>query len=249
MNKKNFSTVILLCLLPLVSLAAEKPVEWEGINFLERDLNYVKGADLSLLPDFEKSAEIRTIMKDFDPSGSVELLYRMPRLEKGTDDQMLYILNQVSRISTMKGLEYFSGSRRDMYIYLEEAAAVDKKGSEEAVEDPRFSALPSSPELLTVYQKDSTFGKTWYDVSLEATDKAIRLSMINTSTMRYKFFPVLRKNRLRIEMVIIPREDDLLFYGLASFKLGNTFGIEIDLDESFDHRMSALQVWFNNQVY
>ncbi len=253
MNKKMASYRIFLCLLLIfvssLPLAAEKPEEWDGINYLERTLSYTESSDLSLIPDFERTREIRDYVKEFDPSGSVELLYRMPLPSYSGEDLMLYILNRISRISTMEGLEYFSGSRQRMYPYLEKAFVVEKKGREEAVEDPQFSRLPGKPESFTVYQRDTTFGDTWYDVTMEYTGSAIRLSMVNVTTMRYKLFPVLRKERLHIEMIIIPREEDLIFYGLASFKLGNTFGIEIDLDESFDHRMSALQVWFNNQVY
>jgi len=234
---------------PLTLVSAEKPEEWNGINFLERQLNYVESGEISLLPDFELSGDIQKEIRNFDPSGCVELLYRMPRLEGHEDEQMLYILNRVSRISTMEGIKYYSGSRQAMYPYLEKAAVVEKRKSEKKVGDPFFDSLPDRPHTITVYQRDTTFGNTWYDVDLETTPSAIRLSMINNTTMRYKMFPVLRKGRLHIELIIIPREDDLLFYGLAAFKIGNTFGIDISLDQSFDHRMSALQVWFDKQVY
>ncbi len=254
MNKNRISIfflkVFLLFLCPFSLFAKKpKPPEWDGANYLERELNYVERPELSLLPDFELSRQIRENLVDFDPSGTVEILYRMPKLETHEDNQMLYILNRMSRISTMEGIEYYSGSRKMMYPYLEEAFVAEMRKSETAVDDPHFDTLPREPRKITVYQNDTTFGKAWYDVYLETTGSAIRLSMTNTTTMRYKMFPVMRAERLHIEMIIIPREDDLLFYGLASFKLGNTFGIELKLDESFDHRMSALQVWFNNQVY
>jgi len=229
--------------------SSDLPSEREGINFLERELNYVESPEISLLPDFEQSGEILTALKDFDPSGSVELLYRMPLPETNGEDLMLHILQSISEVSSLEGILYFSGSRRVMYPYLEEAFPVEKKRSKNKIDDPVFSSLPTEPTTLSVYQKDTTFGKAWYDVTYQVTGSAIRLSMVNTTTMRYKMFPVLRDHRLNIELIIIPREDDLLFYGLAAFKLGNTFGIEIDLDESFDHRMSALQIWFSNQTY
>ncbi|MBN2856778.1 MAG: hypothetical protein JXN63_00095, partial [Candidatus Delongbacteria bacterium] len=99
------------------------------------------------------------------------------------------------------------------------------------------------------YQKDTTFGKAWYDVVISASPSVLKLSMINTTTITYKLFPVLSKEKLNIELIVIPREKDLLFYGLAAFKLGNTFGIDLKLDESFDHRMSALQTWFSSLNY
>ena len=247
LNNALFTFFVLISL--AFPLSAKKPEEWDGIHFIERRLNYVESPELSLIPGFEQENEVRKILKHFNPSGTVELLYRMPLPVYQGDDMMLHILNRISRISTMEGIEYYSGSRKSMYPYLEKAAVVEDKKSETPIADLQFDSLPSKPGEFIIYQRDTTFGDTWYDVEMEYTGSAIRLSMTNTTTMWYKVFPVLRKDRLHIEMIIVPLKDELLFYGLAAFKLGNTFGFEIPLDESFDHRMSALQVWFYNQVY
>ncbi len=224
--------------------------EREGVNFIERELNYSEeSTELTLLPPVMEQALIEKDLRSFEPSGVVELMYRMPLPDVAPEDMMLHILQSISRISTMEGIKYWSGSRREMYPYLEEAYAVEERKSSKPVDDPVFASLPEGPRTISIFQKDTTFGKAWYDVTFTVSDEAIRLSMVNTTTIRYKLFPVLRDERLHIEMVIIPGEDELLFYSMAAFKLGQTFGIELRLDQSFDHRISALQTWFSNQTY
>ena len=243
-----FSVVFFLLLVSTVS--AKKPPERKGINYTERELSFIEdSADLTLLPDFDDSRDVKRNLKDFDPSGVVELLYTMPLPETGGQDMMLYILQHVAKISTMEGIEYYSGSRKAMYPYLEKNYVVATRRGTKKVDDPVFKTLPSEPVSLYVFQDDTTFSKAWYDVVYKVTDDAIHLSLTNTSVIRYKMFPVMREGNLKIDLIVIPRDDDLLFYGSAAFKIGRTFGIDLKLDQSFDHRMSALQVWFANQCY
>lgn len=250
---KSTKTIVLLIvfsLLAVSAVSAKKPPERKGVNYSERELNYIEeSADVSLLPDFEGSADLRSKLKDFDPSGVVELLYTMPLPDTKGQDMMLYILQHVAKISTMEGIEYYSGSRKAMYPYLEKNYVVATRRGTKKVDDPVFHTLPDEPVNLYVFQDDTTFSKAWYDVSYEVTGDAIHLSLTNTSVIRYKMFPVMREGRLKIDLIVIPRENDLLFYGSAAFKIGSTFGIDLKLDKSFDHRMSALQVWFSNQCY
>ena len=99
-----------------------KPPERKGINYLERDLNFVEeSSELSLLPDFEGRSALLRDLKKFKPSGVVELLYTMPLPEIGERDLMLHILQSISAVSTLEGIVYYSGSRKQKYPYLEEA--------------------------------------------------------------------------------------------------------------------------------
>jgi Family of unknown function (DUF6675) len=249
-TQKNMILGSILLLAVLSPLAAAPPPEKEGVNFIHRDLSFVEDtSELVLMPDIQEKVVFEDELKDLKPSGIVELLYRMPLPDVAEEDMMLHILQSISEISTLKGIEYWSGSRQAMYPYLSDAYAVEKKRSNKVIDDPVFTSLPKKPQTLSVFQEDTTFGKAWYDVTYTVSDDTIRLSMINSTIIRYKMFPVLRNERLRIEMIIIPGEEELLFYGMAAFRLGETFGIKMRLDQSFDHRMSSLQTWFSNQTY
>jgi len=248
-QKKLIVTVFIL-LSSLSVLSADSPSMKDGVNFTDRSLNFIEdSSSLSLIPSFIGKAIVERDIRAFEPSGVVEVLYTMPLPDTGGQDMLLHILQSISAVSSLQGIEYWSGSRQSMYPYLEEAYAVEKRKSNKRIDDPVFNTLPVGPQTFAVYQNDTTFGKAWYDVTYEVTGDAIRLSMVNTTTIRYKFFPVLRDENLRIELVIVPGKKELLFYGLAAFKLGNTFGIQLHLDQSFDHRMSAFQIWFSNQTY
>ena len=250
---KCTKTILILSvfsLLVLTTVSAEAPPERWGLNYSERELNFVEeSSNVKLLPDFDGSGDIKSGLQSFDPSGVVELLYTMPLPETGGKDMKLHILQSVAQISTMEGVKYWSGSRQAMYPYLEKNYVVATRRGTKKIDDPVFESLPAEAMPLTVFQKDTTFSKAWYDVTYKVSDDAIHLALTNTSVIRYKMFPVMRERRLKIDLIVIPRENDLLFYGSAAFKLGNTFGIDLHLDQSFDHRMSALQTWFAEQCY
>ncbi len=240
-------------LLPLAPLWAEYPPEKEGINYISKELSFVEETDQPvLLPLFEGAEEIRAGLRSQKPSGIVELLYTMPLPPIDQEYRQLSILQALSQISTLQGIEYFSGSRQAMYLYLEEAYVVEdtKKKQKKPIADPVFDSLPSGAVSLAVYQRDTTFGDIWYNTTFQVTKDAVLLSMVNKSTIWIKkIYPAMSEGRLIINVVVIPQKEELVFYALASYRLGFTFGIDLSLGESFDHRVSALQGWFARQIY
>ncbi len=250
MSTKTRIILAVLSLLIVDTVSAGKPPERKGINYSERELNYLEeSSDVKLLPEFDGGRGLRKELESFEPSGVVELLYTMPLPDTKGQDMRLYILQHLAEISTMEGIEYYSGSRKAMHPYLEKNYVVATRRGTRKIDDPVFETLPAEPVDLYVFQDDTTFSKAWYDVRYEVTDDAIHLSLVNTSVIRYKMFPVMREGNLKIDLIVIPGEDELQFYGSAAFKIGSTFGIDLKLDKSFDHRMSALQVWFARQCY
>ncbi len=250
MKEKQISLVFLFLAAAALSAGEDLPPEALGRDFTDRKLNYTEdGPDVVLLPHFSASEAYRKELQAFEPSGVVELLCTMPLAKTGEKDMRLYLLQALSRISSLEGLEYYSGSRGRMHTYLEKAYAVETRRGSRKKQDPVFHSLPEKEDSFHVFQKDTTFGKAWYKVSYRVLEDGILLSMVNTSVIRYKIFPVMREGNLRIDLLALPGKDSLLFYGTAAFRLGYTFGMDINLSDSFDHRMSALQNWFARQIY
>ncbi len=202
-----------------------------------------------LLPASPYSESLRERLKLQEPSGLLELLYEMPLPDTAGQDLLLYIFQKAAAIRTMEGLKFYSDIPEERTLYIKETRIVEERKSYKGLPDLVFMEIPSTPFQATVFQRETTFGKIWYDVTLQASGTACLVSLRNSTTVWYKFFPGLPRGRLTIDMLTIPQKDKLLFYIAASYRLGFTFGIDIQLDETFSRRAGAIQSWFANQLY
>jgi len=104
---------------------------------------------------------------------------------------------------------------------------------------------------FVLYQKDTTFGANWYDVTSRLNSRVIRLTMTNLNRMWYLIIPAMAPGGIKIDLVIIPGTETLQFYALCQMKqqVDEVFGKKIYLPGVFDHRVSAIQGWFARQIY
>ncbi|MBI9102602.1 MAG: hypothetical protein JEY99_09315 [Spirochaetales bacterium] len=244
---------LLLCLLCFVitsHLWAERPPESEGYNFLSKEKYLSEGTELQLLPEFSGKVAFFQRLEALEPERCLEMLYTMPLPDTNGEELLLFLINNINSISTMSGLEYYSNTKGNMTLYLEDCFLVQKKGSKKELSDNSYNTLPGEVEFI-IYQKDTKFGANWYEVNIDVTGDAIVFSMTNINTMRYMFFPVLGVGGIHIDLILTPRADVLELYAIAQMEtaIKEIFGQKIYLPGVFDHRMSAIQGWFARQIY
>ena len=247
---KLFLYIIFISIFAIVPSFAERPLEWEGWNFISKEKNTAKPLPLILLPDFTVSNKLLQSVLSNNPELSIEMLYEMPFPETGGEDLYLFLFNRLNSFSSMKGIQYYSTNKDRMTLYLEKSYAVAKKGSKKSVNDPVFTTLPKESSFI-IYQKDTTFGSNWYSVNIELLDDAIWLRMTNVSRMKYFFIPVMNPGDVIIDIIIIPGKDRLQLYTLSQLRksVREILGKKIYLPGVFDHRVSAIQGWFAHQIY
>jgi hypothetical protein len=201
-----------------------------------------------LLPDRLLSAELVREMRLLEPSVLVETLFVVPLdpaspRGEGFD---LAVYNLLRSISTMKGMEYYSASRGRMRIMFHDAYVVGEPESRKAIPDPVERMIPRE-SLLHAYQHDSSFGRNTYEIRYTRRDTVYRVSMKNLTVMYYGVLPVVQPEKLRIELVIIPGNDHLLFYGGVGVSTYSLFGFEKKVNDSFYNRIKALYGWFSGE--
>lgn len=245
--------VVVLFLLSSLSVAAYpegKPPEGEGWNYLSKVQKSTEGVGITLMPEFDRSDEILHALSLNQPELSIELLYTMPLPDTGGMEMFTFLLSRLQRISSMEGTEYYSHRRGRMHLFLEDCYIVGSSGSKKRLEDPDYSP-PESEWLDILFQRDTTFGNNWYSLRISRTAEAIRLRMENIEPMRYLFFKVMPPGGLVIEIVIVPRGGNLLFYALVQLErsVSSVMGQKVSLSGAFDHRASAYQGWFARAIY
>ena len=210
-----------------------------------------QGKDFSslLLPDKPLAASLLRDLKDLKASIVVEALFVVP-VEKGlpaSEDFRLQMYNILHRVSTMKGIQYWSQSNQRMQVMFRDAYIVADPKSKKPLPNPVAFEI-SDHNRMYVYQDDSRFGENTYDAVCRHNEGKFWVSMKNLTRMYYGIFPVVAPGNLRLDMIILPGEDYLIFYSLIGADVITFFGMEERVLPSFSNRLAALFSWFQSQL-
>lgn len=193
--------------------------------------------------------ELLSKLSNLDITIGVETLYFFEYRDNLNSDNvtLLSIYTTLLSTKTMKGIEYYSQSRKKMRTLFTESYGIVSLDNLKPVEDPVLEAIPP---ILNRYllQTDSTFGENLYETVYKFDGSVIWVNMINRSKMKYKIFPMVKPDKMNINLFILPMEDGLLFYGVIAAETGTFFGLEKSKKESFYNRIKAMYNWFSDQL-
>lgn len=160
------------------------------------------------------------------------------------EQTLLKMYNKLGSMTSLKGLMYYSASRKKMRLLFEESYAIDSPEARNPIADPLFSVLPAY-HSFSAYQKDKTFGANTYSVERYRSGDVLNLSLTNKSPMKYNgFIKVMDPENMRIELVIIPTKEGLLLYGMMGGKTMDAKIFQKKASKSFYNRVKALHSWF-----
>ena len=157
------------------------------------------------------------------------------------------IFNQLTAISTLTGIQYFSASRNAMRTFYESSAIIDNPQTRNPLPDPIFTQLPQS---LTLYarQKDLTFGDNIYSYNYINTKDAIFFSQTNTTALTYGIIPAIGRGNLRSIIAVIDCGDSILVYAVSMAKASAVPGMGDRIGNSLTNRAQALLNWFTGRI-
>ena len=215
------------------------------------EITRFQGKDFSslLLPDKPLAASLAGDLKSLNASVLVEALYVIP-VEKGfpaRDDFQLNVYNTLHRISTMKGLKYWSQSNQRMQVMFNDAYIVADPKSKKPLPNPVALTI-SDQNSLYIFQDDARFGENTYEAVYRHNSGRFWVSMKNLTRMYYGIFPMVSPEKLRLDMIILPGEDYLVFYSVIGADVFTFFGMEERALPSFANRLAALFSWFQTQL-
>ena len=195
------------------------------------------------------SDELLNELSNLDISIGVESLYFLKYGEGLNSNSVtpISIYNTLLSIETMKGIEYYSQSRKKMRTLFTESYEIISPDDLKPVADPVIKTIP---HILNRYllQTDKTFGENIYETVYKFKGSAIWVNMVNTTKMKYKFIPMVKPGKMSVNLFILPMEDGLLFYGVSAAETTSFFGLERAKKESFYNRIKAMYNWFSDQL-
>ncbi len=150
-------------------------------------------------------------------------------------------------VRTMKGIEYYSASRKRMRTLFTESYVIKSKDDPVPIPDPSVKN-PDKDITIYVNQTDKTFGKNIYRTDYRSDGKVIWVRMTNETSMRYKFIKMVDPGNISINLFVTKTDGGILFYGITGVKTFSFFGLEKAKKESFYNRIKAMYGWFITEL-
>ncbi|MBN1525338.1 MAG: hypothetical protein JW904_12695 [Spirochaetales bacterium] len=201
----------------------------------------------SLLPNVFSSDRIKKELKTMNVTFGVEILKVHTFTNKAdTDAKNLAIYNVLMSVSSLKGILYYSASRKRMREFIHESYRIPSPDSRTRLSDLQVSDLVPSRTIYT-YQHDSSFGENTYQVTYRALEGYFLMEMSNISQVWYGIIPIVDPGKLRYYIIVIPTDNAIMFYSMICVSGANPFGIMEGKAESFHNRIEALEKWFLSQ--
>jgi hypothetical protein len=199
-----------------------------------------------LLPRHERlAALVAETLGSLEPNLFVEtlFLYRKPSAAAWNDAEQTGLLNQLTALSTLAGIQYYSASRKTMRVFYESSCVIDNPDDKKPLPDPVFTTLPDS---LTLYarQKDLTFGDNVYRFVYYTNSDSIFFVQENLTAMTAGIIPAVGKNKFRSLLAVLDTGDCLLMYAAGMAKTASVPGMGDRIGASFTNRAKAILKWF-----
>lgn len=209
--------------------------------------DYFPGIDsLSLAPDLPLKDVIAENINDLEPTITVEVLFlfRKPGTDFSDYENHVDIYNSIRAISTLEGIEYYSASRGHMRTFFEDACIIDSPESNIRQPDPVVNTIPDYDKQV-IYTKDLSFGKNQSDVTYLYYSDYFAMIMENRTAVTKFIFTLVDPGEMKTYMLIIPKNNYILFYGVSLIKTMNPFGAAEDKGKnSLYNRLVAFYNWF-----
>jgi len=191
---------------------------------------------------------VKTIQDQLKPTIMVEnvYLYRKNPSKTGkswTETEQLKLFNEIRALSTLKGIEYYSASRKKMRTFYEDSFVIDKPETKHPLPDPIDQILPKETSLFA-RQKDLTFGDNIYRYDYNTSDNSILFIQTNLTTLSYGILPLVAKENLKSLVCIIDVDEGLLLYAVSFLRSSTVPGVEGKIKDSFSNRSEAIYKWF-----
>ncbi len=210
------------------------------------------GASPRLLPQLPRRAQILEEVHARGLTVGVEMLSIYPGTGAPLDtpEGLHELYNLLHAVSGMKGLEYYSASRKRMRTLFAESYTIDDPVNRRRVPDRVFEGEIPAVDRAYLYQEDLTFGETVYSAEFHFDDGVLSLHTSNLTAMRYLGLPMIREGDSLTWICLIPYGSRILFYGLTGGKPMKFLGLEKSKarEESFYNRLKAIYGWYTREL-
>jgi len=181
---------------------------------------------------------------EFQHEVGVESVFLLPNLQTKKD---LEIYNALHKISSLKGITYYSESREKMHVLFSESHVISDLKERNPLPDPFFKQIASKSEIL-IFQKDSTFEESFNHLVYTYQNGSFNLSLENISPLKISVIPIIDEKNLKMNITIMPIQGYTLFHGICEVDVFNALGLAKRYEKNLYNRIKALSKWFEYNI-
>lgn len=175
-----------------------------------------------------------------------ELVEKSKKEDKTSIDTSISSVSKIVRsISKMKGMQYYSNTRKRYETLYTESYRIENPNSVQPVADDLEGS--SDGKTMYLFQNEHTFGKGYYQVQYHENKKMVSMQMKNTSAMYFGIIKAVDPDKLKIVVNIIDDGDGYYVYLGMSVDFMQLAGMESKMNKSFQARLDALYNWITYQ--
>jgi hypothetical protein len=211
---------------------------------------------LLLVPDtpFAKKAVSFNNVNDIknEPSFISESLHIIKKTEltensknKGTDTSLDAVSRVLRSISKMKGMMYYSNSRKEWDVLYNESYMIESPDSETAVPDKTDG--PADGLILYCYQNEHTFGNCKYRLDYGQSNTEVSVLFTNIEPLYYTVIRAVKTGSMNINLVVSDCGDSYLVYMVIHADIVRFSLLEKRMNNSLNSRLDAIYKWFTMQ--
>lgn len=192
------------------------------------------------------SARIEKMLPLKTPLFRMDVLY----LVKKEDSEKRKDISKILRsISSLKGLQYYSPSRKRMRLLYKDSYAVKREKMGDGTFKYEKTEDPINEEKMDGFstyacQEDLTFGKNIYQYTYFKEDQGVGLLVLNVDPIYYSVFKALNAQDVNNYLVIYDMQDYLLVYASTRARFKKIIGLQTKIKNSFMSRLDAMSNWF-----
>lgn len=172
------------------------------------------------------------------------LIEKSKNQDKSKIDTSVEAVSKIVRsISKMKGMMYYSNTRKRYEVLYKEAFRINTKVSVAHPPYPYAADDPEGKEGDTVYAllDEHTFGKAEYKIDYLKNDKCVAMKMENMSDLSYGFIKAVKPHDFKMAVVAVDVGDGYFFYVAMNVDFMQMSFLEGKMNRSFTARIRAVK--------
>ena len=200
----------------------------------------------TLVPELASRARVVEWLDAIPVTYGAEVL-RLIRGGAGADCRWTDLYNHLRAVSTLEGIEYYSGSRGSYRTLYRQSYAIAGPEDHTRQPDPVVGSVPEFA-TLHLFQEDSTFGSNVYQGDYRFDGTAITMQVRNLTTMWWSILPLVNPGHFRSVVTVTPTDRGLLFYAAAGIHTISIGGVRERSQASLRNRLDALERWLRARL-
>lgn len=252
--KKHILTLLLLLTTTIYSMEMDFNAVTKGLTDQQRE-DLLKNGEITqyhtdmftpeLLLDAPLSKDLlnRHNSTESNIGSEILMLNSDPAVIGSTLDYYKALLS----VESLEGITYYSESKERDRVLFEESWFIDNLDDKTKLTQPQTDSVETEVKYL-IHQKDTTFGDSESQVSYYSRDSVLNMHLINKTPLKLSIIKAVDKERLSIDLLVVPTDMGVLCYGLISSKTIKLSIVEKRAAKSFYNRIVAINRWFFDQV-